>query len=543
MRVVLPSVSGLLFSVFYLLQAQPANQPTIRVTTRLVQVSVLVHDKKGPVSDLKKEGFSLFDRGKEQKIAVFSVDSIDAPPKGWPPVPPNLFSNRMRRADTPTSITVILFDGLNTRIQDQAYARKQILKFLDQIQPGDRVALYLLGSNLRILHDFTNDPDHLAKALAKYHGRISGELDAADPAPRDPTGNDDLDQFLQNADQTMSDFYNVNRATWTLDAMEVIAHHLASLPGRKNLIWVSGGFPFTLGLEPEDFSLDNPNRERRTFSEETDRVARAMNDANIAIYPVDARGLMTDPAMSASNRGTAMTIPRGRNPTAAAPKIFHPPNIDTMQILAERSGGRAYYNTNDLTGAVRDAVNDGKVTYTLGFYPSSDDWDGKFHDIKVKVDRGGVDVRYRKGFVAYNEHAPTAKQLKDELHNAVNSPLEATGIGVNARVDIVDQPKPGSMRVVTQVDQTNFVLEQNNDHWVGKLEVLFVQYAPDGRVLNAEAQTLGMNLGKERYDDVQKRGLLYSKTVEPMADADHLRIVVMDHTSGHIGSLQIPIKK
>lgn len=447
----------------------------------------------------------------------------------------------MRRADTPTSITVILFDGLNTKIQDQAYARKQILKFLDQIQPNDRVALYLLGGDLRILHDFTNDPDRLAKALAKYHGRISGELDAADPEPRDPTGNDDLDQFLQNADQTMSDFYNVNRAVFTLDAMEAIAHHLASLPGRKNLVWVSGGFPFTLGLEPGDFSLDNPNREHRTFSDETDRVARAMNDANIAIYPVDARGLMTDPAMSASNRSIPSPIPRGRNP--APPRTFFPANHDTMQILAERSGGRAYINTNDLTSAMRDALNDGKLTYTLGFYPAGDDWDGKFHDIKIKVDRGGVDVRYRKGFVAYYEHAPTAKQLKDELHNAVGSPLEATGVGINARVDAVDQPKPGTLRVITQVDQTNFSLEQNADRWVGALEILYVQYAADGKVLNADAQTVNMNLGKERYDDIQKRGFLYSKTVEPLAGTDHLRIVVMDHTSGNIGSLQIPIKK
>jgi len=542
MRRLPPSaICRLLPAAFALLPVFSQNQPTIRVTTRLVQVSVVVHDKKGPVADLKKENFSLFDRGKEQKIAVFAVDSIDAPPKAWPAVPPNLFSNRMRRADTPTSITVILFDGLNTKIQDQAYARKQILKFLDQIQPNDRVALYLLGGDLRILHDFTNDPDHLAKALAKYHGRISGELDAADPAPRDPTGNDDLDQFLQNSDQTMSDFYNVNRAVFTLDAMEAIAHHLASLPGRKNLVWVSGGFPFTLGLEPGDFSLDNPNREHRTFADETDRVARAMNDANIAIYPVDARGLMTDPAMSASSARLPSPIPRGRNP--APPRIFVPANHDTMQILAERSGGRAYINTNDLTSAMRDALNDGKVTYTLGFYPASDDWDGKFHDVKVKVDRGGVDVRYRKGFVAYNEHPPTPKQLKDELQNAVHSPLEATGIGVNARVDVVDQPKPGTLRLITQVDQTNFKLEQNLDRWVGALEILYVQYAADGKVLNADAQTVNMNLGKERYDDIQKRGFLYSKTVEPLAGADRLRIVVMDHTSGNIGSLQIPIGK
>ena len=518
-----------------ILIAQDQTQPTIRVTTRLVQVNVVVHDKKGePIVDLKKEDFTILDKGKEQKVAVFAVDSIDTPRKVWPKLPPNIFSNRLQRADTPTSTTVILFDGLNTRFQDQAYARKQIVKFLGGIQPHDRVALYLLGSDLRILHDFTNNPDHLAQALSKYRGRISSELDAADPAPRDSTGNDDLDQLLANSDQVISDFYNVNKAKFTLDAMEAIAHHLASLPGRKNLVWVSGGFPFTLGLEPGDFSIDNPNREHRTFHEETTRVARAMNDASIAIYPVDARGLMPDPMMSASIGA------RGR--ITQPPKIFIPPNQDTMQILAERTGGKAFYNTNDLTGAVRNAVNDARVTYTLGFYPVSDEWDGKFHEIKVKVARSGVDVRYRKGFVAFTAQTPTEKEIKAEIQNAIQTPLEGTGIGLNARIDPVDKPKPGSVQVIAQIDQDNFVLQPQNDRWVGAIELGWVQVSPDGKLLNVETQSLNMNLKKERYDDIKKRGLLFTKVIEPVENASHLRIVVVDRATGNVGSLQIPMK-
>lgn len=520
-----------------ILIAQDQNQPTIRVTTRLVQVNVVVHDKKGsPVSDLKKEDFTILDKGKEQKVAVFTVDSIDAPHKAWPALPPNIFSNRFQGADTPTSITVILFDGLNTRFQDQAYARQQIVKFLNEIQPHDRVALYLLGGNLRILHDFTNNSDHLAKALSKYRGRIAGELDAADPAPREPTGDDVLDQFLNNSDQAISDFYNVNKAQFTLDAMEAIAHHLASLPGRKNLVWVSSGFPFTLGLEPEDFSMNNPSREHRTFSEETARVARAMNDANIAIYPVDARGLMVSPAMSASMPS------QGLRRAAQPPKAFFPPNLDTMQILADRTGGRAFFNTNDLTGAVRNAVNDARVTYTLGFYPDSDQWDGKFHDVKVKVARSGVDVRYRKGFVAFTAQTPSAQAIKAEIQNAIKTPLEGTGIGVNARTDPVDKPKPGSLQIIAQIDQSNIVLQPQNDRWVGALELVWVQVASDGKVLNVESQALSMNLKKDRYDEIQKRGLILTKVIQPIENASHLRFIVVDHATGNVGSLQIPIK-
>jgi VWFA-related protein len=532
-----PALAACLLLPALTLIAQDQNQPTIRVTTRLVQVNVVVHDKKGePVSDLKKEDFTILEKGKEQKVAVFVVDSVDAPHKAWPALPPNIFSNRVQSAETPTSITVILFDGLNTRFMDQAYARKQIVKFLSEIQPHDRVALYLLGSNLHILHDFTNNSDHLAKALAKYRGRIAGELDAADPAPREPTGDDVLDQFLSNSDQAISDFYNVNKAQSTLDAMEAIAHHLASLPGRKNLVWVSSGFPFTLGLEPEDFSMNNPSREHRTFSEETTRVARAMNDANIAIYPVDARGLMPNPSMSASMPS------QGLRRAAQPPKAFFPPNLDTMQILADRTGGRAFFNTNDLTGAVRNAVNDARVTYTLGFYLDGDEWDGKFHEVKVKVARSGVEVRYRKGFVAFAAQTPNAKEIKAEIQNAITTPLDGTGIGVNARTDPVDKPKPGSLQIVGQIDQTNIVLQQQNDRWVGALELAWVQVAADGKLLNVETQTLSMNLKKERYDDIQKRGLLFNRVIQPIENASHLRLIVVDHATGNVGSLRIPLK-
>jgi VWFA-related protein len=502
-----------------------------------VQVNVIVHKKGEPVGDLKKEDFTLFDRGKEQKIAVFSVDSIDAPPTPLPVVPGNLFSNRFARTGTPSSVTVILFDGLNTKIQDQAYAKQQVIKFLGQIRPNDRVAVYVLGRQVRILHDFTNDPQHLVKTLAKYRGRISTEADAADPTPAEPTGNDDLDEFLQHADQVTSDFYNVNRARLTLDAMEAIAHHLSAVPGRKNLVWVSSGFPFTLGLD--DASLNDPSREHRAFYEETARAARAMNDASVAIYPVDARGLIGSPLADVSRRST----PIGRPGATVIPVHPNLANQDTMVILADRTGGRAFYNTNDLDHAIRTAVDDARVTYTLGFYATNDDWDGKFHDLKVKVNRGGLDVRYRKGFIAFTQKAPTAQEIKDKLQRAVSGPLEAAEIAVNARVDPSDTPKPGSLLLIVQISPSDVSFEQQKDRWRGSLEIVYAQRAPDGKILDATTDTLEMNLTQARYEDVQKRGLLLRKPIQPVDTADQLRIVVLDRPTTNVGSLHIPIKR
>src|ERR1041384_3815703 len=101
--------------------SQDATQPTIRVTTRLVEVSVIVRSKGQPVSDLKKEDFRVFDRGKEQKIATFALDRPDPTSKPATKLPPNIFSNRIQGASVSSSVTAILFDAVNTRPQQQAY--------------------------------------------------------------------------------------------------------------------------------------------------------------------------------------------------------------------------------------------------------------------------------------------------------------------------------------------------------------------------------------------------------------------------------------
>jgi VWFA-related protein len=516
------------------LLAQDASTPTIRVTTRLVQISVLAHDKRGePVADLKKEDFTVYEKGKEQQIAVFSADLGASQPTPAAKLPANIFSNRLDHSATPASTTVILFDGLNTTFADQARARAELIKFVSQIQPGDQVALYTLNrSNVRVLHDFTDDPERLTRSLAKYRASHSAALDASEPDSSLSTGNDVIDQLMSSGDKKVADFYIEDRARWTLEAMEGIAHHMAAIPGRKNLVWVSGGFPVTLGLEPEDFGSTGTHR---TFYEETTRTARAMSDANIAIYPVDARGLIADPSFSATSRQSGTTR------TAPVPKLFTPANHDTMLLLAERTGGRAFYNRNDIDGAVRSAVNDAKVTYTLGFYSPESDWDGKFHDLKVKVNRPGVEVRYRKGFVAVADPAPSAKDLRAEVTSLLSNSLDATAIGINARADS-DPKKPEAMTVVVQLDPTELYLSQQNDRWAGSLIVIFAQYAADGRGLNKIEQTIELNLTKPRYEDMLKRGMIFNKQLVIAPESEVLKMIVLDKTTGRIGSLKIPVK-
>lgn len=230
-------------------QSTSAPTTTLRVTTRSIQVSVIALDKDGrPVTGLTKNDFTLTDHGQEQKISYFAEETTKEEPATITASVSmhNVFSNRLeQKAGSPTSATVILLDIRNTSFADMAYAKKQIAKFLSQIQPQDRVALYTLSSKIYILHDFTQDARALLRALAGSANLFDFRLGGSEVKPAD-TGNQDLDLAIDAATMRATEYDTTNRVEQTAHAIKAIADHLKGLPGRKNLIWVSSAFPIEI---------------------------------------------------------------------------------------------------------------------------------------------------------------------------------------------------------------------------------------------------------------------------------------------------------
>jgi len=523
-------------------QDKPADLPTFRSTTRLVQVNVVVQGKgRQPVTDLKKTDFIVTEKGKPQAVSFFGMvrsDGGTGSRKPAPKLPQNLFSNRFGdRSDVPPNVTVILLDSLNTSWQDQHYGREGVMKFLKQIKPEDRVALYSLGQGLRILHDYTSDASALVERLNKWTGQNLPQLEASTVNMDDPLISALADQpGALEGEIRMANFMTRNRVVNTLHALESIAEHLASVPGRKSLIWVSGGFPLMIGFDDmgtaDSSGASAAMQDRETFFDEIERTLRALNHADVAVYPVDARGLMTDPMFSAQTRGA---------PRPGA-RSFTPKNLDTMETLADRTGGKAYYNRNDLDGAIREVFNDTSVTYTLGYYSANPETDGKFREIKVKVNRPGLNVRYRKGYFAFADmKANDEKAIKSEIANAVWSPLDATAVAVNARVD---RMKDGNVvSIYVQIDPTSTTLNQDGDRWKGRLDLAFVFKDQEAKQLGGSGDTVEMNLSKENYMKSLKQGIVYHRALAVPPKARSLRIVVRDAPSGMSGSLTVPMSQ
>ena len=131
-----------------------------------MQVVVIARDKRGPIADLTKGDFEILDKGKPRQIATFNIARASDRAQRTA-LPPNTFSNRLDRGDAPVTATVVLFDRLNTSFKDQFTARQQVLSWLKSIDPETPTAIYTLGNQLRILHDFTEDRSRLANALAR----------------------------------------------------------------------------------------------------------------------------------------------------------------------------------------------------------------------------------------------------------------------------------------------------------------------------------------------------------------------------------------
>ena len=210
-------------------------------------------------------------------------------------------------------------------------------------------------------------------------------------------------------------------------------------------------------------------------------------------------------------------------------------------MLAAR-GGRAYYNTNDLKNAIRDAIGDSQVTYTIGYYPASETFDGKFHKLDVKLaDAQGLNIRYRKGYFDQPEQPQDEKARKAELRDAVFSPLDASALGLVISMQ-PNQPERGRITVLVKVDQRGLSLQPNGQRWVGRLDLLFIQKDQAGRQYGGLDDRLDLNLAEANYQKVMKEGLVYKKTLATEAKASQLRVVVRDSASGSLGSVTIPFR-
>jgi VWFA-related protein len=234
-----------------------STYPPLQVIRQMIQVDVVAKDRNGkPVADLKQSDFKIWDEGKPQQIAWFSMETKESRSQDiqLKELPPNTFTNLIeQKAGVPGNVTILLLDYENTRQQDLNFARNQLVKLLHQMQPDDRVALYALAGRLYILHDFTSDTESLLRSIDRYWTPDSVDAAYENSRPVFNVARHDAgeDAFINLSNQRLSDAAAINRVETTTAAFEDIANHMMRIPGRKNLVWISSSFPISIGLDKE----------------------------------------------------------------------------------------------------------------------------------------------------------------------------------------------------------------------------------------------------------------------------------------------------
>jgi VWFA-related protein len=526
--------------------------PVIKMTTRLLQVNVVVHDKKGdPVSDLTQEDFVLYDKGQEQKIRFFQKESDEPLAGELTAVAEGVVSNRViavkvdgktKVQPLPNSLTVILLDGLNTRFLDQRGAKEAVAKFLHQLHPGDRVAIYTLTNNLTVLHDFTSDVPSLLAALDRHRGQESEAVAASSYADSHIGGPEapDLDAAIDRANALVANYSQGRRAAITMQALRAIANHLAGLPGRKNLIWLSGGFPSVLA------AMDGSALKEQSGSLAGERRGtwRVFNDVGLAIYPVDARGLIGGAGWNPSqNAATPSSLVMGEWPMDARSQRDITDSFLTMNMLADRTGGRAFLNNNDIAGSIHRAMDDARVTYVLYYAPAHDEWDGKFREIKIKLNRPGLEARYRKGYYALPDLPTDQKSRQAEVASAATSPLPATGLTMAAR--LTQKPTESAPHAVLSVVLDGHEISFGRDaqgQQDATVDVLTLAFGDQAAPLASSKRTVHLALKQEAYDLMMRGGIRLTLNADAPGKSQRVRVVARDAASGRVGSVDVPLK-
>lgn len=491
---------------------QVSPPATFHTATQLVQVSVVAQDQDGnPVTHLRREDFQIFDNGAPQQIQLFIAD--EPAPREAEAKASGTFSNQLG-GSAGGGYSVLLFDNLNMDLSGAVFghtarARIKALQAMQSIPPGDKIAIYSLWCQFQVVREFTSDRDSLLQQLQAFAPGAGSCADPTiDPGPARvsmgqmtlPDGTPRVGAFSTAPPPPPPGSHGdtgsgADARTITADIadreMKQLAEHLAGIPGRKNLIWLTS-----------TFRISPANLQR-------------LIGANVAIYPVDTIG---------------STI------AVASEKAAH---AAPLRALAALTGGIAYVDRDDLDTAVSQALNDGHISYTLGYYQPESAGETPVHQIRIGVNRPGVTLRYRTTYTIQPEPPPPADS-PHALIQAMSRPVNATGIPITASLT----RQQDQLDVAASFGISSLDFQLTDELWRGKAEVLARFMTADGiQAGNTTAETMSFTLKPATYTSMLEKGAAYRRRIAIPANAVELDLLVGSLATGKFGTLKIPLSE
>jgi VWFA-related protein len=591
-------------------QDAPADSgTTLRLNSRAVLVDVIVTDHDGKaVHGLSKDAFRLTEQNAAQAISFFEEHRGLTAEKqktiSMPQLPEDVFSN-YSPIGTPPAVNILMLDALNTPMPDQIYLRQAAERYLKSLKPGTRMAIVTLSLRLHFVEGFSDDPAVLAKALG-YRKNDKPEpavlLESKEEAIAQETVVGLMNQqlgagpgavttaataaMIESFEQFMAETkyaQTTDREYRTTQALQQLAIYLSAFPGRKNLIWLSGAFPLDI------FGLTDMR-----FDDSVPKTVNLLAAARVAVYPVDARGAWTPTLHTAETKvDETVTTPQqmigpatGFPPVATDPSSINSGHGDittasgvlahnlqtesaannssnaTMDMVAQQTGGRAFYNGNDLPGIIDRVTSSSSDFYTLSYTPTDTNMNGALRKISVSVSGGKYTLSYRHGYYAREDSAPGSAQAAQQLasqHAAQNGdplgPFMDFGLPQTDQILYTERIVPAApstpsetsgksdkFAVDFEVPLTDLDLKLGpGGDRSGTLNLCLIVYDKYGQIASRREHLVALNIKPDAWDQYEKNGglQLHADVVVPRGQY-WLRTGIYDAGTRKVGTMEIP---
>ena len=529
-------------------QATPEvdSQDVVRITTSLVQIDAVVTRDGKQVTDLNAEDFEIFEDGRPQVITNFSYISntpdvpLNAgnPPtsrtsdKTAPPLPPAV----ARPNDVRRTIALVV-DDLGMSFESISRARSQARKFVDeQLQPHDLVAIVHTSGDVGALQQFTTDRRLLHNAIDRLRWYACSRAGLHVFAP--------LGSQRVSVDAPCGGARNLRG---TLRAVKFIVEGMRELPGRKSLVLMSDYLPVetqepgTTNLTPGDGDLAD---DRVDYTAQLKKVAELAIRGSVVIYAVDTRGLAytgitaMDDFKGLSPVVTARDLTNRVNSTLSARSMSMVVGREGSALIAKETGGFFVRNSNDFE--LKRIAEDQKGYYLLGYRPTGETFNRKFHHIKVTVKRRGLDVRSRNGFFGVSQESakPAALSSSDRLKKALMSPFGANDITVRLTTMFTNFENGSLLRGLLYIKAQDLVfVEAPDGAHKANFDLGIILFGENGQIADYQSRLVTLTLRDELYQSAVRDGVVYSFEVPlKQAGAFQFRVALLDQASSHVGS-------
>lgn len=530
-----------------IMPAQAAGPESIQITSRIVYVDVVVRDRAGQiVRGLTENDFRILEDGKPQKIAYFTdhTREIATQMAAHTELDPLEFSNV---GSVSNSVNMILFDFYSTAPQDQLYARKQMIRFLEALPPGRQTALFVLSNRLEMLQSFTGSTNRLV-AAAKTMSIGTSTVETAGGQQRD---SDMVAAFAAAVGPSASghnpvrDGFNweggedaQRAADITRTALDQIAAAVSGYPGRKNLYWLSDTFPLYGGPTLEINDLSDAIARNGMSTQDMADANRIEANAQIAIYPISLKGV------DASGMGAEAAQMTSTQQLFTAREAMR----SMLNNIADATGGHAYYGSNDFADALRKGFEDGASYYSLAYEPQNRKWDGQFRNIAVKLAARGYSMSYRRGYYAQPDEPRNGNNgLELEAALQPDTP-QLTTLILRGRVRLPDKDH-SAVRVDSVIDpgSVDFSTDAAGRHRA-KLLVSLIALSDETKAHSkkpaAPVQSSGVyevNLDSAGFRKLMVAGMPVHLELQLAPGSYRLRLGVSDMNNHHMGTLDMPV--